>query len=109
MEQLRGHISGLAIPHLVIDTPGGMGKVTIGPDYVVERGPERWVLRNYEGQTVEYPQAPEADATCAYDDVYFGVGSLTDLLLERRWGSGGRAGSARSRACGRSRRGGRAR
>jgi lysine 2,3-aminomutase len=71
MEQLRGHISGLAIPHLVIDTPGGMGKVTIGPDYVIQRGPERWMLRNYEGQTVEYPQAPEADATCAYDDVYF--------------------------------------
>ena len=28
MQQLRGHISGLAIPHLVIDTPGGMGKVS---------------------------------------------------------------------------------
>ena len=27
MQELRGHISGLAIPHLVIDTPGGMGKV----------------------------------------------------------------------------------
>ena len=38
MQQLRGHISGLAIPHLVIDTPGGMGKVSIGPDYVVARG-----------------------------------------------------------------------
>jgi lysine 2,3-aminomutase len=71
MEQLRGHISGLAIPHLVIDTPGGMGKVSIGPDHVVERGPERWVLRNYEGRTVEYPQAPQADASCAYDEVYF--------------------------------------
>ncbi len=72
MEQLRGHISGLAIPHLVIDTPGGMGKVTIGPDYVLERGPETWLLRNYEGQTVEYPQAPEGDDTCAYDAIYFG-------------------------------------
>jgi lysine 2,3-aminomutase len=38
MQELRGHISGLAIPHLVIDTPGGMGKVSIGPDYVVARG-----------------------------------------------------------------------
>jgi lysine 2,3-aminomutase len=73
MEQLRGHISGLAIPHLVIDTPGGMGKVTIGPDYVLQRGAESWLLRNYEGHTVEYPQAPEGDATCAYDDVYFGT------------------------------------
>jgi lysine 2,3-aminomutase len=71
MEQLRGHISGLAIPHLVIDTPGGMGKVSIGPDYVVERGRDRWVLRNYEGRTVQYPQPAAGDASCPYDDVYF--------------------------------------
>ena len=31
MQELRGHISGLAIPHLVIDTPGGMGKVIDRP------------------------------------------------------------------------------
>jgi lysine 2,3-aminomutase len=71
MEQLRGHISGLAIPHLVIDTPGGMGKVSIGPDYVISRAPDKWVLRNYEGRTVEYPQPAAQDPTCAYDDVYF--------------------------------------
>ncbi len=71
MEQLRGHISGLAVPHLVIDTPGGMGKVSIGPDYVVDRGPERWTLRNYEGRIVEYPQPIQKDATCVYDQVYF--------------------------------------
>jgi lysine 2,3-aminomutase len=72
MEQLRGHISGLAVPHLVIDTPGGMGKVSIGPDYVVSRGPEKWVLRNYEGRTVDYPQPRETEPSCPYDAVYFG-------------------------------------
>lgn len=72
MEQLRGHISGLAVPHLVIDTPGGMGKVSIGPDYVVSRGDDEWVLRNYEGRTVAYPQPAAKDAACPYDDVYFG-------------------------------------
>ena len=71
MQQLRGHISGLAIPHLVIDTPGGMGKVSIGPDYVVARGPDKWTLRNYEGNLVDYPQPADKDATCAYDEVYF--------------------------------------
>jgi lysine 2,3-aminomutase len=71
MEQLRGHISGLAVPHLVIDTPGGMGKVSIGPDYVIERGAKKWTLRNYEGRTVDYPQPRETDPTCAYDEVYF--------------------------------------
>ena len=77
MEKLRGHISGLAIPHLVIDTPGGMGKVTIGPDYVLERGPKVWRLRNYEGRFVDYPQPAKSDPTCAYDEVYFGAAEST--------------------------------
>ena len=71
-EQLRGRITGLAIPHLVIDAPGGGGKVPIGPDYVVARGPDKWTLRNYEGKLVDYPQPADKDATCAYDEVYFG-------------------------------------
>jgi lysine 2,3-aminomutase len=71
MQNLRGWISGLAIPHLVIDTPNGMGKVSIGPDYVVSRGRDKWTLRNYEGQLVDYPQPAETDATCPYDEVYF--------------------------------------
>ena len=33
--QLRGHTSGLAVPHLAVDLPGGGGKVTLQPDYVV--------------------------------------------------------------------------
>ena len=72
MQNLRGFVSGLAVPHLVIDTPGGMGKVNIGPDYVVKRGADKWTLRNYEGRLVDYPQPREQDATCAYDAVYFG-------------------------------------
>jgi lysine 2,3-aminomutase len=72
MQQLRGHISGLAVPHLVIDTPGGMGKVNIGPDYVVARADDKWTLRNYEGRLVDYPQPRVKDPTCAYDAVYFG-------------------------------------
>lgn len=71
MQNLRGWISGLAIPHLVIDTPGGMGKVSIGPDYVVARGADKWTLRNYEGRLVDYPQPIDMDATCRYDEVYF--------------------------------------
>jgi lysine 2,3-aminomutase len=71
MQNLRGWISGLAIPHLVIDTPNGMGKVSIGPDYVVSRGSDKWTLRNYEGQLVDYPQPADTDATCLYDEVYF--------------------------------------
>jgi lysine 2,3-aminomutase len=71
MQNLRGWISGLAIPHLVIDTPGGMGKVNIGPDYVIAKGQDKWTLRNYEGKLVDYPQPVDQDPTCAYDEVYF--------------------------------------
>jgi lysine 2,3-aminomutase len=71
LDQLRGWMSGMAVPHLVLDAPGGGGKVPIGPDYVLERRPDALVVRNYRGQRIEYPEPAEADCTVAYDDVYF--------------------------------------
>ena len=54
MRGLRGYTSGMAIPHYVIDLPGGKGKVPLLPDDVkVEEG--RLLLRNYLGDVVEYP------------------------------------------------------
>jgi lysine 2,3-aminomutase len=54
MRGLRGYTSGMAIPHYVIDLPGGKGKVPLLPDDVkVEEG--RLLLRNYLGEVVEYP------------------------------------------------------
>ena len=32
LEALRGHTSGLAIPHLAVDLPGGGGKITLQPE-----------------------------------------------------------------------------
>jgi len=54
MEQLQGRLSGIALPKLIVDTPGGMGKVPIGPEYIVDRGPGRTVLRTHRGVRVEY-------------------------------------------------------
>ena len=48
-----------------------MGKVSIGPDYVISRGETEWELRNYEGRTVKYPQPAQTDPTCEYDSIYF--------------------------------------
>ncbi len=56
IESLRGHTTGYAVPQFVIDAPGGGGKVPINPDYVLHRDEERTVIRNYEGQTFEYPE-----------------------------------------------------
>lgn len=50
---LRGHISGLAVPHYVIDLPGGKGKVAILPD-ITERKGDLLLLRTYTGEQVSY-------------------------------------------------------
>lgn len=52
---LRGHTSGYAVPHYVIDAPGGGGKIPLQPQTVVERCDDCVVLRNYEGSLFRYP------------------------------------------------------
>jgi len=54
IENLRGHTSGLAVPQLVIDAPGGGGKIPMNPNYVVRRDGKKWVLRNFAGKEFEY-------------------------------------------------------
>ncbi len=54
---LRGHTSGMAVPHYVIDAPGGGGKVAIlPPDTLLSINEKEVVVQNYEGKTVAYPQ-----------------------------------------------------
>ena len=50
---LRGHISGLAVPHYVIDLPGGKGKVALLPDDIEIQGGTLH-LRTYTGERVAY-------------------------------------------------------
>ena len=54
IENLRGFTSGYAVPQFVIDAPGGGGKIPILPSYVVESGPDKWVLRNYKKKNYQY-------------------------------------------------------
>jgi lysine 2,3-aminomutase len=49
IEGMRGFTSGLAVPTFVIDLPQGGGKVSLQPDYILSRTPERLILRNYQG------------------------------------------------------------
>ena len=71
IDQLRGYVSGMAIPHLVIDAPGGGGKIPIGPSYLMTHGVDKLTLRNFEGRLVEYVEAKERDCSCPYEEVYF--------------------------------------
>jgi lysine 2,3-aminomutase len=50
---LRGHVSGMAVPHFVIDLPQGKGKVALIPD-VAEREGDLLLLMTYQGERIAY-------------------------------------------------------
>lgn len=54
IEHLRGWTSGMAVPHFVIDAPGGGGKIPLLPNYVVQHEGKKWILRNFRNQKFEY-------------------------------------------------------
>jgi lysine 2,3-aminomutase len=56
IEHLRGHTSGMAVPHFVVDAPGGGGKIPMLPNYVVSMDKDKVVLRNYAHKQYTYPQ-----------------------------------------------------
>ena len=59
MAALQGRVSGIALPKLIVDTPGGLGKVPIGPRYLVREGDGVTVLETFRGDLVEYYDPPE--------------------------------------------------
>lgn len=54
MAALRGTLSGPAIPHYVVDLPGGLGKIPLVPESVERLGDEA-VLRSANGERVVFP------------------------------------------------------
>ncbi len=56
MDALRGWTSGLGVPQYAIDLPGGGGKVTLVPEYCVERKCNSFIFRNYCHEYYEYPE-----------------------------------------------------
>jgi lysine 2,3-aminomutase len=54
MEALQGRVTGIALPKYIVDTPGGMGKVPVLPEYIVARRPGETDLRTHRGVTVTY-------------------------------------------------------
>ncbi len=53
IDSLRGRISGMAIPHFVIDLPGGKGKVAVLPENLHKNG-SNWLLKNFSGELISY-------------------------------------------------------
>ncbi|MBJ80492.1 MAG: lysine 2,3-aminomutase [Myxococcales bacterium] len=56
IESLRGWTSGMAVPHYVVDLPGGGGKVSVQPNYFVEKKERTHIFRNYRGEVFEYEE-----------------------------------------------------
>jgi lysine 2,3-aminomutase len=70
LEQMRGHTSGLAVPHLAVDLPGGGGKVTLQPNYLLSLGEKETLFRNFQNDVYRYPEPVERDCSCPYDEVW---------------------------------------
>jgi lysine 2,3-aminomutase len=56
LKRLRGRVSGLMVPHFIVDLPRGGGKVPLVPDYVIETNDREWKMRNYLDRPYTYPQ-----------------------------------------------------
>lgn len=59
IKALRGWTSGLAVPHFVIDAPGGGGKIPLLPKYLQEIDEKEVRLNNYKNHKFCYMQ-PQA-------------------------------------------------
>jgi len=51
---LRQRASGLAVPHYILDLPGGRGKVALTPEHVISLGATA-LIRTVQGEEVEVP------------------------------------------------------
>jgi lysine 2,3-aminomutase len=56
IENLRGWTSGMAVPHYVIDAPGGGGKIPLLPKYLEKREGKKWFLRNFKNEKYVYEE-----------------------------------------------------
>jgi lysine 2,3-aminomutase len=59
MGELQGRLSGIALPKFIVDTPGGLGKVPVHPNYIVSRGNGVTRFRTHRGEEVDYIDPPE--------------------------------------------------
>lgn len=55
MQNLRGHISGMAVPQYMLDLPAGGGKIPILPEYICGNEDGFLLIKNYRGEIFRYP------------------------------------------------------
>ncbi len=81
IENLRGHVSGYAVPTFVVDAPGGGGKIPVMPQYLISQSPDKVVLRNFEGVITTYTQPLDYKPECYCEDCNTNLsGGVASLL-----------------------------
>lgn len=65
MRNLRGRLSGMAIPNFAVDFPGKSGKIELLPQYIAERTGDRTVFTGNNGETVSYPEPETGWTSCS--------------------------------------------
>jgi lysine 2,3-aminomutase len=51
---MRGCLSGMAVPHLMIDLPDGGGKIALVPEMITAKTDDHWWFRNWQGRRFAY-------------------------------------------------------
>ncbi|PFM76986.1 lysine 2,3-aminomutase [Bacillus sp. AFS077874] len=64
------HLKNL-VPTFVVDAPGGGGKISLQPNYIVSQSSKKTVLRNFEGVITSYPEPENYKEDTAED--YFSL------------------------------------
>lgn len=59
IRSLRGHTSGLAVPTYIVNAAGGLGKVPLMPNYILQYRKNKMVLKTWEGKVVEIEDYPQ--------------------------------------------------
>lgn len=59
IKELRGKISGLALPTYILDVPGGYGKVPIESSYILSSSTDSILVEDVHGDSHIYPPTPE--------------------------------------------------
>ena len=58
LDRMRGRVSGLAIPQLAVDLPGGGGKITLAPERLVRKDRGTHEFRDVFGRAFTYVDPP---------------------------------------------------
>ena len=81
---LRGHTTGYAVPHFVVDAPGRRRQDPLLPEYLVGREGDELLLRNFEGSVFRYPTRLSARAGGERRRASMRVGLVYDLRADYR-------------------------